>query len=84
MKETKEAKENTITLTIEKYDELINKIKANKEQIKRYERFFTNLSKSVRFDPKMILTGRVVDSGVRENNPFHLNKQFYIIWETEN
>lgn len=33
MKETKKEKENTITLTIEKYDELINKIKANKEQI---------------------------------------------------
>lgn len=71
-----------VDISLREYEELKNEIKAKTELLKQYDEFITDLAKSIKQSPSILLKGKVVKSEF-ERVPYSLGNRLYVVWEFE-
>ena len=69
-----------VDISLREYEDLKNELKSKTELLNKYDEFITELAKSIKLSPEILLKGKVVKSEF-ERVPYTMGHNLYVVWE---
>jgi hypothetical protein len=69
-----------VDISLREYEDLKNELKSKTELLNKYDEFITELAKSIKLSPEILLKGKVVKSEF-ERVPYTMSHNLYVVWE---
>jgi len=71
-----------VDISLREYEELKNELKSKTELLNKYKEFISELAKSIKQSPEILLKGKVIKSEF-ERVPYTMSQNLYVVWEFE-